>query len=118
MNPIKKFFEYWIVAAEKAIMPIYFIRFEDLVKDKKKVCKEIFEFMLGIDSSEGTYIEKRIDQILSEPNAGVYQPRNKKAPSIDNFNPEQREVVTAFCRKYANYFGYSRFDGEEENELN
>lgn len=42
-------------------MPVIFIRFEDLVLDKKKYITQAFKLILGYESLEGMYIEKRIE---------------------------------------------------------
>ena len=55
---------------------MYFIRFEDLITDPKKVLTEVFQFILEVKSIEGLIIEKHIDEILKDPKNGmIYKPR-------------------------------------------
>ena len=42
------------------------IRYEDLKLNPKPVLKEMFCFLLDVQSIEGTVIEKRIDEATSE----------------------------------------------------
>ena len=57
-------------------MPVYFIRFEDLVTNPKQVLSEIFAFFLDVPSIKGMIIEKRIDDILQDPSSSIiYKPR-------------------------------------------
>jgi hypothetical protein len=59
-------------------VPIYFFRFEDLLTKPKEILSEMFCFVLGIPSLEGTVMEARIDEII---NGGtkenvLYKPRS------------------------------------------
>jgi hypothetical protein len=56
----KNFLDYWTKFADSKQLPVYFFRFEDLVTEPYNVLSEILEFMLGVESIEGTYIEKRL----------------------------------------------------------
>lgn len=42
----KKWYKYWIDKAESNEMPVFFMRFEDLLKDPKKELTDIFSFIL------------------------------------------------------------------------
>ena len=50
--------------AETTNKPIYFFRFEDVLADPSKELKEIFRFILGMESIEGTVIEHRIEEVM------------------------------------------------------
>ena len=50
--------------AETTDRPIYFFRFEDVIKDPGKELKEIFRFILGLESIEGTVVEHRINEVM------------------------------------------------------
>lgn len=56
----KQFYEYWVGIEQLGVIPVYFLRFEDLKRYPERVLKEIFQFTFNIDSIEGTYLEKRI----------------------------------------------------------
>ena len=60
-----KWYNYWIKMAETTDIPIYFFRFEDVIHNPGKELKEIFRFILGLESIEGTVIEHRIDEVMS-----------------------------------------------------
>jgi hypothetical protein len=56
----------------------------------------VFEFLLGIESVEGLYIGKRIDDVMNKnAKAGVlYKPRSGKMNSnLKYYNEEQFEYV-------------------------
>ena len=46
-------------------IPVYFIRYEDLVLDPEPVLTELFRFLLSMESLEGTVIEKRIKDFIA-----------------------------------------------------
>ena len=50
--------------AETTEKPIYFFRFEDVINNPGKELKEIFRFVLGLESLEGTVMERRIDEVM------------------------------------------------------
>lgn len=70
------FNEYWIKMASKGTsnlqspkknqkpdpntIPIYFFRFEDLIMNPYQITREVFQFILGVKTIEGTYIDHRI----------------------------------------------------------
>ena len=58
-------FNYWIKLAETSDRPIYFFRFEDVIKDPSKELKNVFKFILGMESIEDTVIEHRIKEVLA-----------------------------------------------------
>ena len=70
----KQFYLYWIQIADSGRIPVYFIRFEDLKRHPEKVLKELMQFLLEVDSIEGTYIEKRIRDSFSKEMKS-YKPR-------------------------------------------
>jgi len=46
-------------------VPVYFIKFEELVKEPKKQLQDVFKFLLNLDNLEGTVIEQRIEEVLA-----------------------------------------------------
>jgi hypothetical protein len=110
-----EFYQYWYDLAKSGTTPCYFIRFEDLLANKKQVMGEVLTFMLGTTSIDGTYIEKRIDTVLNDESAGVlYKPRKGKANSnLQYFSPQQLEFIRSSARHYINFFGYSKTEGQE-----
>lgn len=63
-------------------IPCYYIRYEDLVLNPGPVLRELFAFLLDVDTIEGTVLEKRVEDYLAKgsANASVYKlkvdPRN------------------------------------------
>jgi hypothetical protein len=47
-------------------VPTFRVRYEDLVIDPKTTLTDLFRFILGIESLEGTVAEHRIDQVLAK----------------------------------------------------
>ena len=75
----KDFYKFYLDQAKAKNIPVFFIRYEDLVMHKPKAITDSFRFILGQDSLEGLYIEKRINDILQKENAGfIYKPRSGK----------------------------------------
>ena len=48
----RDFHEYWRTQDQA-----YFLRFEDLLSDPQQTLTGVFEYLLGVDSIEGTEIE-------------------------------------------------------------
>ena len=64
MQMYNRWCNYWIKLAEETKKPIYFFRFEDILQDPKRELTNIFKFILGMDSIEGTVIERRIEDVI------------------------------------------------------
>ena len=45
-------------------MPIYFLKFEELVKNPEELLQEVFKFLLDTEDISGTVIERRIKEIV------------------------------------------------------
>ena len=52
----KDFHDYWIKMGQEKKYPVYFFRYEDLTANPEAVLDEMFCFILGVESIEGTYI--------------------------------------------------------------
>lgn len=64
--------------AEKTDKPIYFFRFEDVMTNPRQELKNLMKFILGMESTEGTVLEQRIEDVLAmgkEANQ-TYKPRS------------------------------------------
>jgi len=85
-----EFYEYWLNLAKTKTTPVLFIRYEDLCSAQVDTMKEVIAYMLGAESISGTYIEKRLETILSSGTAGqLYVPRSGKINSnLKYFNKE------------------------------
>ena len=47
-------------------MPTFYLRFEDLKSDPVPVLKDLFCFILGVTTIEGTFVERRIQETAAE----------------------------------------------------
>jgi hypothetical protein len=110
------FLDYHMTAADRKIIPTYYYRFEDLVTDPYPVLKELFEFLFGVENIEGTYLDKRIKQVLFK-GAQAYVPRkggiNK---NMDQYSPEQIALIKEKTERFLKYFGYASVAGEESKD--
>ena len=57
----KKFIYYWMNAAQKKEFPVHFVRFEDVLSNKKATLSGLMELSLSLDSLEELYVKERID---------------------------------------------------------
>jgi hypothetical protein len=74
----KKWHDYWIEKAKSKKVPVYFFRFEDLMREPLPILSKIFSFSLGVPSIEGTIIERRILETINSGSSGntLYKPRS------------------------------------------
>lgn len=99
-------------AAKNQDVPIFFVRFEDLLVEPKQQLTEVFKFILSSPSLVGTAVEKRISEIVEVGNACLlYKLRpgggsmNKHA---DKFTEEQLERIMVNLEDMIHYFGYAK----------
>lgn len=96
---------------------MFFLRYEDLATDTKKAMYDSFNFIMGVESIEGTYLEKRVNDVLENKDAGmIYKPRSGKINLNTNqkyYNDEMRAYVMKNCKEYINFFGYTKIEGIE-----
>jgi len=94
-------------------IPCYFIRYEDLVVNPTPVLRELFQFILGVDSIEGTIVEKRIDDYVAKgsTSASVYKlkvdPRANLCRNKGMYTEAQMENFKESCRDFLYFFNYS-----------
>ena len=46
-------------------IPVYYVRYEDIILSPETVIPELLRFLLSVDSIEGTVIEKRMHDYLA-----------------------------------------------------
>jgi hypothetical protein len=59
-----KWHKVWLERASNPKTPIYFFRFEDVLADPLTELTNLYKFMLGMESLEGTVIEQRIKEVV------------------------------------------------------
>ena len=64
--------------ADRQVLPIIFVRFEDLLTDPIPHLNDVFRFIFGQESIEGTFLEKRIIEVTMQGTKSntVYKPRS------------------------------------------
>lgn len=68
-----------------------FVRYEDALKDKKSFLREFYSFVYGLESIEGTYLDKRIiDEVEKEDFSKSYPLKSGKRMGMDGFSEEMR----------------------------
>ena len=94
---------------------MYFFRYEDILANPEAELRELFKFILGMESLEGTVIEQRIKDVMAmgAKKNSVYKPRqggtNRNAK---NYLPEQIEYTKNYNEDLFHIFGYAK---DEEN---
>ena len=81
---------------------------------------EIFKFLLGMESIEGTVAEKRIKELITENNekSGIYKPRSGKVNcNMHWYSKDEIEFVNKEFRTINFYFGYAQIPGAEKNPM-
>jgi hypothetical protein len=53
-----QFYETWIEYGTSKKMPVHFVRFEDLTTKATESAKSVLEFMMGVETLDGTYLGK------------------------------------------------------------
>ncbi len=108
-----------MIAAEEQRIPVYFFRFEDLLNDPYPVFKQMFEFLLGVENIEGTFIDHRIKQKITRgiDTPIAYKPRQGAInKNIDKYSPKQLELFKTKLEHWNKFFGYARIEGQPSSE--
>ena len=95
------------------VIPIYFVRYEDLVLNPEPVLRELFAFLLAVETIEGTVIEKRIQDYVAQgsTSAQTYKlkadPKKNLSRNRHMYTDEQITEMKQDCREFLYYFGYA-----------
>mmetsp|Transcript_404 Transcript_404/g.252 ORF Transcript_404/g.252 Transcript_404/m.252 type:complete len:178 (+) Transcript_404:403-936(+) len=109
----EQFVNTWVNMAKEKQLPVMFIRFEDLIKDKSTTVKDIFKFIYGVESIEGTYLERRIDEVLAAE-VSLYNPRSGKVQAnLHYYTEAQIGYIKRMLRNQLNFFGYTKLTDKE-----
>jgi hypothetical protein len=115
MSLYNNFLDYWTKFADSRQLPVYFFRYEDLISNPEQILREVLEFMLGVESIEGMYIEQRLRKTLEPKKDGktpIYTPRSGGViKSMHQYTQKQIDMVLNESHGYLNYFGYSNLLG-------
>ena len=88
-------------------IPTYFVRYEDLLQNPTPILMDVFKIVLGVNSLEGTIIERRIEEV----SARVQQAQKAKASvanSADLFDSDQLQLLKNDMSEYLDFFKYKQ----------
>ena len=99
--------------------PVYFVRYEDLVANKKETLMGLFSFLLETRDLEGSNAERRIDTIVGQgESAGIMYKLKSTTAKFDahrqRYTAAQIEYVKENLKEHLHFFGYTK-NSEEEN---
>ena len=118
------FKEQWFRYLEEHVVteiPVHFLRFEDLVSNPKETLTDLFKFMLGVESLEGTVAEDRINAIAAKGNEGnqVYKLKKdskKMNKHVHRYTPAHLKKLKEDMRHYLYFFGYCNHPDREDTD--
>mmetsp|Transcript_27078 Transcript_27078/g.36193 ORF Transcript_27078/g.36193 Transcript_27078/m.36193 type:complete len:185 (+) Transcript_27078:157-711(+) len=93
-------------------IPMYYLRYEDLVLNPEPVLREMFCFLLSVESVAGTVIEKRIADYVAKgsTSANTYKlkadPRKNLSRNKHMYTEAQLEYFKERCKDYLYYYNY------------
>lgn len=100
------------------------MKFEALRAKPREAIQDVFKFLLNVEDISGTYVEKRIDDVLALGNsaAQVYELKStdgKFNSKMDRFTPELQRYIKDSLDEYCQFFDYYHTgpNGQAENEF-
>lgn len=105
----KLWFEHWLSMAQTTEKPVYFFRFEDILEKPEQELRELFKFILGMESIEGTVIERRIKDVMAmgAKKNQTYKPRQGGTNrNLNNYSSAQIEYTKNHNEEFFHTFGY------------
>jgi len=109
----RQWHEWWLNLAENTNVPVYFFRFEDVISNKQHMFTELMSYILGMESTEGTVLEKRIQDVMnmSASKQQVYKPRSGSVnKNLEKYTKEMLEFVYKELEPIVHIFGYAKDD--------
>lgn len=76
----KDFHDFWL----NAKIPLHIIRYEDIVGNPEPALRSLLEFILNVETIEGTQVEQYLKIAVSQTSPQIYKPREGKVNG--NFN--------------------------------
>ena len=108
----------------KPEVPTYIVRFEDLKLRPEEVMTEVMQFLLNVDSIEGTIAEHRVNKYAKQGSSSLYKLKSKTnnlSKHRDIYTDDQMERMRQHLRDYIRFFGYTgqndTEDGSPETEF-
>ena len=92
IRSFKQFHEFWL--AESKNLPVYWLRYEDLILRPEEELTKLFCFLLNTKSIEGTVVQARIRAVVQKGARQVYKPRSGKSNvNRDKYSEEQLRLM-------------------------
>ena len=88
-------------------IPTLYLRYEDLLVRPEETLKEMYSFMLGVRSIEGTLIESRIENLCAEMFSDIQINAEQLNDTIKMYNKEQLEFIKEELRDFLYFFNYT-----------
>ncbi len=93
-------------------VPVYFLRYEDIVNNKEQTVTDILSFSLGVATLEGTTLQTRIKEVLA--NEKQFRKREAtKGDRLDYLTPEQFNFYRENLQDTIQFLDYERKEGKE-----
>jgi hypothetical protein len=101
-------------------IPIYFVRYEDLLVDPVPALEGLFAFLLDVPTIEGTVVQKRIHDSCAKgtETKTVYKLKSTTknvSKNVGKYRPEDIKYMKEEVRDYLYYFGYVNHPTEEHH---
>ena len=101
-------------------VPLYIMRYEDMVLNKEQVLEGVFEYLLKVESIKGLNVEKRIKETLAggEDKNTTYDIKSKGGAALNKnefrFSPKLKAKMHEILKEVVYFYGYVEHP-EKEN---
>ena len=101
-------------------IPTFYLTYEQLILEPEETLTNMFTFLLGVESLEGTVIEQRIKDSVKEGGAekAVYQLKTEEQSKnlcrqLHNYTEEDLSLMKEQLREMLFFWGYAKHPHEE-----
>ena len=89
---------------------MYVIRYEDIVQKPEPTLRSLLEFIMNVETIEGTKLDHYLSIAVKEQSPEIYKPRVGKAhANLDKFTLEQYSYVFDGAYKFMRMYDYEDF---------
>ena len=86
----KDFHDFWL----NAKIPVHIIRYEDIVQSPEPTLKSLLEFILNVDTIQGTKVEHFLKIAVQEASPQIYKPREGKVlANLEKFDEQKIDFM-------------------------
>lgn len=100
--------------------PTFFMTYESLINEPEKILTNMFCFLLGVKTLEGTLAEAQIKKVTAkkytDPSMQVYKLKEttgKFCSRKDLYSEEHLTAMNSQLREYMHFFGYASHPTEK-----